>query len=138
MTRTDQKILYNALAFLAVVMKGKDANDSESVQQIHELSGLIDAFCTAHVVDDLRLPENDADTSAINREIERHMAELRQHERTRLPEDRAALIALYDQLRVRKAQRTQREIYAHATEAKLADLVLRLLDEEIEDSGALT
>ena len=31
----------------------------------------------------------------------------------------------------------QREFYATATEAKLADLVLRYLDEEIEDGEAL-
>ena len=73
----------------------------------------------------------------IDQIIERHVRELRDDEETQLPEDRQTLIKLFDRLQQRKARRTQREFYASATDAKLADLVLGLLDEEIDDRGKL-
>lgn len=43
--RIDQKTFFTALAFLAVVLKGKDANMRGAVNQVRQLSSLIEAFC---------------------------------------------------------------------------------------------
>jgi hypothetical protein len=102
------------------------------------LASLIEAFCAENVVNVLAPRPDDTDAAAIDQAIERHIQELRQRQETRLPEDRESLIKLYDRLYQRKTRRMQRDFYANATEAKLADLVLRYLDEEIEDNGGLT
>lgn len=133
MTRIDQKFFCTALAFLAVAMKSKDASSQESAEQILRLSGLMEAFCTENVIKAQgNLP---ADEASIDQIIERRITELRDDETTRLPVDKETLIKLYDRLHQRKARRMQREFYANVTEAKLADLILHYLDEEIEDDG---
>jgi len=81
---------------------------------------------TIHFIDDKAAAQLD---EAINR----HIDELRTKETTCLPEDREALIQLYDRLQQRKSRRLQADFYTTAKEDKLADLVLRYLDEEIED-----
>ena len=40
MSKVDNKVLFTALAFLAVALKGKDAAEQESAQEIHKLAGL--------------------------------------------------------------------------------------------------
>jgi hypothetical protein len=138
MMRIDQKTFFTALAFLAVVQKGKDAGENETAEQIRQLANLIEAFCADNVVSILAVRSEDTDAAAIDLAIERHIQELQQKQETRLPEDRETLIKFYDRLYQRKARRVQRDFYANATEAKLADLVLRYLDEEIDDDGGLT
>ena len=138
MKRTDQKILFTALAFIAVVLKGKNTGNNEAAEQTRHLAGLIETFCAENVISVPDLISNFEDGSVIDQSIERHIQELQEKQTTRLPEDRVTLVKFYDRLQQRKARRMQREFYANATEAKLADLVLRYLDEEIEDNGALT
>jgi len=65
-----------------------------------------------------------------------HREELLKHETTQLPEDRDTLIQFYDRLQHRKAQRKLWLFYAKASAEELADLVLQLLDEEIEERKA--
>jgi len=69
--------------------------------------------------------------------IDHHIRELRDRELTRLPEDRAMLIGLHDRLEQRKSRRMRREFYASASEAQVSALVLKLLDDEIEDKAKL-
>jgi hypothetical protein len=133
MTRTDRKIIFTALAFLAVVTRGKGAIDERAAQRIQELAELVESYCNEHVID-VSLPVSE-ETGAlvIDQIIERHAQELREKEETRLPEDRQMLIKLLDRLQVRKSRRAQREFFSAAGEQRLADLVLQLLDEEIDD-----
>ncbi len=135
MTRTDRKILFTALAFFAVIIEGKNASDRHKAERILKLAGLVESFCVEHVSSMLRVAADETGTSAIDQIIERHIDELRDKEETRLPEDRATLINIHDRLQQRKTRRMRREFYASAPEAQLADLVLQLLDEEIEDEG---
>ena len=67
--------------------------------------------------------------------IDRHLKELVEDGATQLPEDRQTLIKMHDRLQHRQARRTDREFYAFASEEKLADLVLGLLDEELADDS---
>ena len=65
-----------------------------------------------------------------------HIEDLQKRELTQLPEDRETLIQFYDRLQQRKARRKQWLFYAEASTEQLADLVLKYLDEEIEDRKA--
>lgn len=142
MTNVDQNTFFTALAFLAVVMKGENPEHKNEAGQVMQLAGLIESFCAEHISNvpnpaSFDLP-NMTNIAEFDRLIESHIQNLRQKEETHLPEDKATLIGLYDRLQHRKAQRTQREFYASASEDKLADLVLRLLDEEITDDSKRT
>lgn len=136
MTRTDRKILFTSLAFFAVISKGKNASDPHKAERVLKLAGLVESFCAEHVGSALWSGTDETGTLAVDEIIERHIGELREKEETRLPEDKAALINLHDRLQQRKTRRLRREFYGSATEGQLADLVLALLDEEIEDRGA--
>ena len=130
MTRTDQKILFTALAFLSVAIKGKANTDVN--EQVLRLAGLIEEFVAENIVTSSSLDSIPA-SEVTDILIDKHLHELREEETTVLPNDKSTLIGLCDRLRHRKAQRTQREFYANASEAKLADMVLKLLDEEIQE-----
>jgi hypothetical protein len=132
MTRTDQRILFTALAFVAVLMRGGASNSKKDTQKIRQLADSIGAFCREET------GEPGPATEETDRIIERHIEDLKEREETRLPEDRDTLVRLHDRLQQRKARRAQRAFYASAGEAKLADEVLSLLDEEIADDEALT
>ncbi len=135
MTRTDRKILFTSLAFFAVIIKGKNACDPHKADRVLKLAGLVESFCAEHVSSVLHAAGDETGTLAIDQIIERHVDELRNKEETRLPEDRATLINIHDRLQQRKTRRMRREFYGSASEEQIADLVLKLLDEEIEDEG---
>lgn len=137
MTRTDQKILFTALAFLAVMIKDEKKTRMDETTKVRQFASCIETFCFETVGDAMLLPPLEAGTVQIDQLIERHIQELKRKENTNLSENREILIKLYDRLQQRKAQRLQRDFYVSATEEKLADLVLRLLDEEIEDAETL-
>lgn len=134
MTRVDRKILFTALAFVTVLTREKDAKSEEAAEKIRQLSGLIEAYCMENVVN-VFAAADDTGASIIDHAIERHLRELREAECTKLPEDKQMLIRFHDRLQHRKTRRCQRAFYASATETKLADLVLNLMDEELEDEG---
>ena len=131
------------LAFQSMITHGKKTDTKDSAQKIIELAKHMNEFCDFH------LPEafppttisfvDDTGAAKIDEAINLHIEELRKQETTRLPEDKGSLIQFYDRLMQRKSRRTQMLFYANATKEKLADLVLRYLDEEIEDTtvGAL-
>lgn len=141
MKDVEPKTLFTALAFLAVVQKGEDAGDPSAAKDIRRLAGLIETFCAESAVRRSTLSSETSETpeaAVIDQVIARHIQDLQDKQETRLPENRESLIGLCDRLQQRKARRMQRDFYATATEAKLADLALEYLDEEIEDGKALT
>jgi hypothetical protein len=133
MTRTDRKILFTALAFFALIIQGKNAGDRHKAARVLKLASLVEAFCMEHVPSMLWVTTDETGSSAVDQLIEQHIKELRDREVTVLPADRTALINMHDRLQQRKTRRMRREFYALATEDTLGDLVLKLLDEEIED-----
>ena len=132
MAALNRKFFVNGLAFVAVLMKGKDAESAAMASQTHDLAQLIMAYCAAN---DGALQTKASPEMVLDRAIDRHKTELRDEEETRLPQDRQALIGLHGRLQSRKALRTSRDFYGYADEDKLANAVLALLDEEIEAEG---
>lgn len=49
MTSRDQKIIFNALGFLAVILKGTETNQEESAEQARKLARLMEEFCEDNV-----------------------------------------------------------------------------------------
>jgi hypothetical protein len=129
--RIDEKLLYTALAFVAATPKGATAAD------VLKLAELVKAFCDEHVRQVGLSGGSDEASESVDALIEKHVRELRDQEITRLPDDRDTLIRLYDRLHARKNRRLQRGFYATASEARISDLILRLMDEEIEAGGEL-
>ena len=136
----DQKLLFTTIAFLAVVLKDGDSLTAGSVVKVHKLAEVLESFCVENVpqpfvASSLGLAEENG-AEKIDALIERYKKDLTQKQETILPEDKETLLQFYDRLQLRKSRRMQQKFYARATEAKLADLVLKLLDEEIEDLRA--
>ena len=97
-----------------------------------DLAELIEAFCEENVLARMQAVSDEPGGLLLDEMIGRHMRELRDLQETHLPEDRQILMKFHDRLEHRKARRKSRDFYGYASEDKLADAVLRLLDEEIE------
>lgn len=124
MMNVNHKTLFTGLAFLAVMINSPERPPGDkSAKKIRKLADLMEAFSVEH------------SGTWMDALIERHVAELRDNEETELPDDRQTLMDMHDRLQHRKARRLCREFYASATEAKLADRVLGLMDEELEDEA---
>ncbi|MCP3385971.1 hypothetical protein NLM31_36845 [Bradyrhizobium sp. CCGUVB4N] len=137
MTRTDQDILFTALAFVAVLTNGQAIKPHEAPEKTRELARQINDFCALHVgspTPDVLADE--ADAVIVDQLIERHVQELRANEATILPENRNTLIRLHDRLQIRNVRRINRVLYTELSDDKLADFVLSYLDEEIEAAEA--
>jgi len=124
------------LAFQSVVTNGR-TKTQDAEKKVVELAKRMDEFCALH--DRSSLAANtmsfvdDAEAAKLDDAISKHLTELKSKEQTNLPQDRETLIRLYDRLQQRKSRRLQAHFYMTAKEEKLSDLVLRYLDEEIED-----
>ncbi|MFY9642856.1 MAG: hypothetical protein WCD20_21450 [Rhodomicrobium sp.] len=106
---------------------------SAAAEDIRRLASLVEACCAENVIKFSASVSDERGMLAIDQLIEQHINELHDDEMTRLPQDRAMHIKVLDRLQQRKVRRAKRELYAFASEETLADLVLKLLDEEIGD-----
>ncbi len=122
MTRDDFRLLFTALGFLAVAMKGKKA-DGDKAKQVHAMAGLIEAFCrTAHP--DMFLGEADEGAAELDAVIESLKEDkLLFGQMTGLMADRERLYRVYARLLQR--------FRAYAPDDMIADEVMHLLEEEI-------
>ncbi len=140
MTKDEQMRMALMLAFQSMITHGENGRSKESVNKIIALARLMDEFCDFHL--QRTFPEQTIDlaedkwATKIDAAINMHIEDLQKREQTHLPEDRETLIQFYDRLQQRKVRRKQWLFYAEASVEKLADLVLRYLDEEIEDRKA--
>lgn len=137
MNNDEQMRLCLLLAFQSMISHGENGKSKESVKKIIALARLMDGFCDLYLKQ--TFPEQtielaeDKWATRIDVALNRHIEELQKREETHLPEDRETLIQFYDRLQQRKARRKQWLFYAEASTEQLADLVLKYLDEEIED-----
>jgi hypothetical protein len=137
MMKVDRKTLFTGLAFLAVMIKSPERSPSgTSARKIRRLAGLMETFSVEHNGAPASGNAEARDTR-MDALIERQIAELRNTEETELPTDRQTLMDMHDRLQHRKSRRLCREFYGTASEDGLADAVLTLLDEEIEDVRSL-
>lgn len=128
------------LAFQSMMVDGKKVASADTAKRIIDIARHMEKFCNLNIVRAFPSPSI-ADTlnaTQIDEAIGKHLNDLRQNNETRLPESLEMLLAFYDRLQQRKTRRMQREFYASTTEERLADAVLRLLDEELEEAESLS
>lgn len=140
MNKDEQIRLSLMLAFQAVITQGNNAKSDEGVQRIIGLARLINEFCDLHMPQTfpeqtIKLPD-DMWATQVDAAINQHIEDLQKREQTKLPTDREILIQYYDRLQQRKVRRSQWLFYAQATTEELADLVLKYMDEEIEEKNS--
>jgi hypothetical protein len=135
MTPYDHKLLYTALAFVLAAINEPDDAPNHGTLRILHYAGQLEAFCAANNGEGVVSAVEHTTADETDGVIERHVRALKEREETRLAEDRESLIRLHDRLQHRKARRALREVYAFSPEARLSDMVLTLLDEEIYGSG---
>ncbi len=137
MNNNEQMRLCLMLAFQSLISQGETAKSKDADQKIIVLAKLMNEFCDLHLKQ--TFPEKtielaeDKWATKIDATLNMHIEELQKREQTQLPEDRETLIQFYDRLQQRKVRRKQWVFYAEASTGQLADLVLKYLDEEIED-----
>lgn len=137
MMKVDRKTLFTGLAFLAVMIKAPERSPGDkNARKIRRLADLMETFSVEHNGASASGSAETRDTR-MDALIERLITELRNKEETELPTDRQTLMDMHDRLQHRKARRLCREFYGTASEDRLADAVLALLDEEIEDVRTL-
>lgn len=120
MTRSDFQILFTALGFLAVVMKGKKAQ-KDGAKQARELAKLIEAFCRTSRPD---LFGNEAEEAELDQMIEDMKDE--EFHITQLADiagNQNLLYRLYDRLLQRHKD--------YATREMIAGEIAHFLEEEI-------
>lgn len=141
MTRDGMRLrLCLMLAFQSMIANGKKTETEDMAKRVVELAQRMNEFCDLYIFQAFPLATmnfvDDMGAAKIDDTIRFHIEKLRNKATTYLPEDRETLIQLYDRLQQRKSRRMQWQFYATANEEKLAHLVLKLLDEEIEDANA--
>jgi hypothetical protein len=128
------------LAFQSMISQGENAKSKDADQKIIALAKLMNEFCDLHLTQAFPAKTidftDDKGAAKTDAAINMHIEDLQKREQTHLPEDRETLIQFYDRLQQRKVRRKQWLFYAEASTAQLADLVLKYLDEEIEDRKA--
>jgi hypothetical protein len=125
------------MAFQTMIASGKKTDTPEVVTRVIKLAQHMNDFCNRYVCG--AFPSgtmnlvDDSGAAKIDEAIDQYIKELRTKEQTQLPKDRETLIQLYDRLQQRRSRRMQWQFYATAKEDKLAYLIIKYLDEEIED-----
>lgn len=138
MTRTDHQILYTALAYIAVYLKGPE--EAHTAEPAIILARHIEEYCRNNIENAFPPVSihfvHDKDVTAIDAGLDKHIHELRFTETTILPQDKETLLKFYDRLQQRKSRRMQSAFYEMANVEILANAVLKYLDEEIDDREA--
>jgi hypothetical protein len=136
MNKDEQMRIALMLAFQSMISQGENAKSKEAAQRIVALARLMAEFCDLPLKQ--TFPEKtielaeDKWATKIDAALNMHVEELQKRDR-RNAEDRETHHPVYDRLQQRKARRKQMLFYAEASTEQLADLVLKYLDEEIED-----
>lgn len=136
MRSVDQKTLFTALGFLAVVLQ--DETLDKRAIRAKAIAELMDQFCaeaTSERYVDLRA-ENPH--PAQSRELlEDYIAELRDAGSASLNYDRHTLLDMYEILLVQKMWHEQREFFATGHEDLIAGRILKLAEERIQWESAI-
>lgn len=125
------------LAFQSILAQGENVKSENAAQKIIGLAKLMNEFCDLNISQNsseetIKFSENEQ-VIKIDRALDQHIEELKNKEETILPQDRETLLQFYDRLQQRKTRRTQQLFYEQGTDKQLANLILKYIDEEIEE-----
>jgi sirohydrochlorin ferrochelatase len=134
------RIHCTALGFLAVILK--DVEQDKQALRAKTIGRLIESFCMVTVPDALGVSNenigDEKDPALIDQAIEKYKAELMNEGSARLPDDREMLLKFYDRLHQRQQRRKERHFYATGSDDMIANRVLRMIEEEINDAESET
>jgi hypothetical protein len=135
MTRTDHKIIFTALGFLAVILDNVP-RDKQALRATG-LAQLIEAFCATSVPDAFTSEDaggaRTAETEAL---LELFIAELRDTGSAPLSHDRQTLLGMYELLLIQRTRFEQKDFYASGHEEVIANLILQLAEERLQREGS--
>jgi hypothetical protein len=135
MKRRDWKIIFTAMAFVAIIGSRKQASSAKLKEDVLRLAALVEEFCNDHVINASVVVSDDGDERLMDEIIDKHVRELRETGATSVPYDRPLLIRLYDRLEHRAARVMNRMFYGNADKDELADAVLGYLNKELDAAG---
>ena len=136
MTRTDHKVFFTALGFLAVILdnvpRDKQAMRATAIAQ------LIEEFCAASVPDAfLSEAPKVARTAETEELLQLYIAELRDTGSAQLSHDRQTLLGMYDLLLIEKIRFEQKAFFASGHDDVIANRILQLAEERIRREQGL-
>src|ERR1700690_1827911 len=131
MTRTDYKVLFTALGFLAVILDNVP-RDRQALRAT-TLAQLIESFCATSLPEAFTSEAMEA-TGAAETEhlLELYVAELRAAGSAQLSHDRQTLLGMYDLLLVQKTRFEQKDFFASGHDEVIANRILQLAEERIQ------
>lgn len=131
MTRTDYKVIFTALGFLAVILDNVP-RDKQALRA-NTLAHLIESFC-ATSLPEVFTSEASGTLVSGNAEqlIELYVAELRETGSARLSYDRETLLGMYELLLIQKMRFEQKACFASAHDELIANSILQLAEEELQ------
>jgi hypothetical protein len=131
MTRTDHKMIFTALGFLAVVMN--DVPPDNHAMRATAIAKLIESFCMVSVPEAFGGGETGTSRATeIEGLLERYIAELRETGSAPLNYDRQTLLGMYELLLIQQARHEQNAFYASGPDDVIANRVLQLAEERIQ------
>jgi hypothetical protein len=131
MTRTDYKVIFTALGFLAVILDNVP-RDKQALRAT-TLAQLIEAFCATSLPEAFTSePPETSRTAETEQLLELYIAELRETGAARLSYDRQTLLGMYDLLLIQKMRFEQKEFLASGHDDMIANRILQLAEERIE------
>src|ERR1700730_7133151 len=111
MTRTDHKVIFTALGFLAVIQN--DVPKDKQALRASAIAGHIESFCMETVPEAFStLNIEGGQTEAHEQLLENFIAELRDTGSARLSYDRQTLLGMYELLLIQKLRFEQKEFFA--------------------------
>ena len=131
MTRTDYKVIFTALGFLAVIQDNVP-RDRQALRAT-TIARLIEAFCAASVPDAFvsEVPES-ARTAETGELLEAYIAELRDTGSAQLSHDRQTLLGMYERLLLQKVRFEQKAFFDSGHDDVIANRILQLAEEQLQ------
>ena len=131
MTRTDYKVIFTALGFLAVILD--NVPREKQALRATTLAQLIEAFCATSVPDAFMSEALEgARTTETEKLLELYIAELRDTGSAQLSHDRQTLLGMYDLLLIQKTRLEQNAFFASGHDEVIANAILQLAEERIQ------
>jgi hypothetical protein len=130
MTRTDYKVIFTALGFLAVILD--DVPRDRQALRATTLAQLIEAFCASAMPDAFSNAASDGvQVVEAEQHLERYLADLRETGSADLSHDRQTLLRMYDLLLIEKTRFEQTAFLESGHDDVIANRVLQLADDRL-------
>jgi hypothetical protein len=131
MTRTDHKVIFTALGFLAVILN--DVPRDKQALRASAIASLIEGFCKATIPEAFDAPTLDGtQPDSTERLLDTYMAELRDTGSARLSHGRDVLLGMYELLLMQKVRFEQMDFFAFGHDDVIANRILQLAEERLQ------